>query len=98
MPSSPIRAARDLLHRLDAGRPHDRANWLRRRTIIKRVDLELGGNGPFVVLADADLEQAVEAAVFGKFLHQGQICIAINRIIVERENLRPLRGTLRSIA
>jgi aldehyde dehydrogenase (NAD+) len=52
-------------------------------TIIKRVDLELGGNGPFVVLADADLDQAVEAAVFGKFLHQGQICIAINRIIVE---------------
>ena len=52
-------------------------------TIIKRVDLELGGNGPFVVLADADLDQAAEAAVFGKFLHQGQICIAINRIIVE---------------
>jgi aldehyde dehydrogenase (NAD+) len=51
--------------------------------IIKRVDLELGGNCPFVVLADADLEHAVESAVFGKFLHQGQICIAINRIIVE---------------
>ena len=51
--------------------------------IIKRVDLELGGNAPFVVLADADLDQAVEAAVFGKFLHQGQICIAINRIILE---------------
>jgi acyl-CoA reductase-like NAD-dependent aldehyde dehydrogenase len=51
--------------------------------IIKRVDLELGGNAPFVVLADADLDQAVEAAVFGKFLHQGQICIAINRLIVE---------------
>lgn len=51
--------------------------------IIKRVDLELGGNAPFVVLDDADLEQAVEAAVFGKFLHQGQICIAINRIIVD---------------
>ncbi|WP_038836794.1 aldehyde dehydrogenase family protein, partial [Pseudomonas aeruginosa] len=32
---------------------------------------------------DADLEQAVNAAVFGKFLHQGQICMAINRIIVE---------------
>ncbi len=51
--------------------------------IIKRVDLELGGNAPFVVLADADLDQAIEAAVFGKFLHQGQICIAINRLIVE---------------
>lgn len=51
--------------------------------IIKRVDLELGGNGPFVVLDDADLDRAVEAAVFGKFLHQGQICIAINRFIVD---------------
>ncbi|MCK9490297.1 MAG: aldehyde dehydrogenase family protein [Xanthomonadales bacterium] len=51
---------------------------------IKRVALELGGNSPFVVLADADLETAVAAAVFGKFLHQGQICMAINRIIVEQ--------------
>ncbi|PVZ16521.1 MULTISPECIES: aldehyde dehydrogenase family protein [unclassified Pseudomonas] len=51
---------------------------------LKHVALELGGNSPFVVLADADLEQAVSAAVMGKFLHQGQICMAINRIIVER--------------
>lgn len=51
--------------------------------IIKRVDLELGGNGPFVVLDDADLDRAAEAAVFGKFLHQGQICIAVNRFIVD---------------
>lgn len=50
---------------------------------LKRVALELGGNSPFVVLADADVEAAVNAAVFGKFLHQGQICMAINRIIVE---------------
>ncbi|HFU4541103.1 TPA: aldehyde dehydrogenase family protein [Klebsiella variicola] len=50
---------------------------------LKHVALELGGNSPFVVLADADLEQAVAAAVMGKFLHQGQICMAINRIIVE---------------
>ena len=52
---------------------------------IKQVALELGGNSPFVVLKDAYIEQAVKAAVFGKFLHQGQICIAINRIIVEDE-------------
>ncbi|NHN69052.1 aldehyde dehydrogenase family protein [Pseudomonas fluorescens] len=50
---------------------------------LKHVALELGGNSPFVVLADADLDQAVAAAVMGKFLHQGQICMAINRIIVE---------------
>ena len=51
---------------------------------LKHVALELGGNSPFVVLADADIEQAVNAAVVGKFLHQGQICMAINRIIVEQ--------------
>lgn len=51
---------------------------------LKKVALELGGNCPFVVLDDADIEQAVKAAVFGKFLHQGQICMAINRIIVDQ--------------
>ncbi|HZO95704.1 MAG TPA: aldehyde dehydrogenase family protein [Candidatus Baltobacteraceae bacterium] len=51
---------------------------------VKRVCLELGGNAPFVVLADADVERAVDAAVFGKFMHQGQICMAINRIVVDR--------------
>jgi aldehyde dehydrogenase (NAD+) len=51
--------------------------------LVKRVCLELGGNCPFIVLDDADLEQAVAAAVAGKFLHQGQICIAINRILVD---------------
>lgn len=40
---------------------------------LKRVALELGGNSPFVVLADADVVAAVDAAVSGKFLHQGQI-------------------------
>jgi aldehyde dehydrogenase (NAD+) len=51
--------------------------------MMKRVELELGGNSPFVVLDDADLEQAVDAAVFGKFLHQGQICMIANRFIVD---------------
>ena len=57
--------------------------------IMKRVELELGGNSPFVVLADADLDQAVEAAVFGKFLHQGQICMITNRFIVEQKIYEP---------
>ncbi len=50
---------------------------------MKRVALELGGNAPLVVLADADLELATSAAVLAKFLHQGQICMSTNRIIVE---------------
>ncbi|WP_249673894.1 aldehyde dehydrogenase family protein [Pseudomonas abieticivorans] len=51
---------------------------------IKRVALELGGNSPLVVLDDADVEQAAHAAVVGRFLHQGQICMSVNRIIVDR--------------
>ncbi|MBX7483002.1 aldehyde dehydrogenase family protein [Qipengyuania qiaonensis] len=50
---------------------------------LKRVALELGGNNAFVVLDDANVDGAVKAAIFGKFLHQGQICMAINRIIVD---------------
>ncbi|ESR23409.1 aldehyde dehydrogenase family protein [Lutibaculum baratangense] len=49
---------------------------------IKRLELELGGNSPIVVLDDADLDLAVEASVFGKFLHQGQICMISNRLVV----------------
>ncbi|MFC7679090.1 aldehyde dehydrogenase family protein [Paenibacillus sp. GCM10028914] len=52
---------------------------------LKDVALELGGNNAMVVLKDANIEQAAKAAVFGKFLHQGQICMAINRIIVDKE-------------
>jgi len=50
--------------------------------IIKRTELELGGNSPLVVLEDADIDYAVDAAIFGKFLHQGQICMITNRLIV----------------
>ncbi len=52
---------------------------------LKRVALELGGNSPFVILSDADLDYAVNAALFGKFLHQGQICMITNRFIVHKD-------------
>lgn len=52
---------------------------------IKKVVLELGGNNAFVVLEDADIERAVEGAVFGKYMHSGQICMAVNRIIVHQD-------------
>lgn len=51
---------------------------------IKRLGLELGGNGPLVILDDADLDHAIDASVFGAFLHAGQICMRANRIIVDR--------------
>ena len=51
---------------------------------LKRVVLELGGFNPLIVLADADLDYAVDAAAFGAYLHQGQICMSARRIVVER--------------
>lgn len=49
----------------------------------KRVVLEMGGKSPVIVLKDADIEYAVNTACFGIFIHQGQICMAGSRIIVE---------------
>jgi acyl-CoA reductase-like NAD-dependent aldehyde dehydrogenase len=49
----------------------------------KKVILELGGKSPLIVLQDADLDYAVSTACFGIFIHQGQICMAGSRIIVE---------------
>lgn len=51
---------------------------------LKRVVLELGGYNPVIVLADADLDYAVNATTFGAFLHQGQICMSARRVLVER--------------
>ncbi|OEU94776.1 aldehyde dehydrogenase family protein [Streptomyces oceani] len=51
---------------------------------FKKAVLELGGNSPLLVLDDADLDYAVDAAVFSRFVHQGQVCMAANRIIVDR--------------
>jgi acyl-CoA reductase-like NAD-dependent aldehyde dehydrogenase len=51
---------------------------------LKRVSLELGGQNPLVILRDADVDYAVNAAAFGAFLHQGQICMSVRRIIVEK--------------
>lgn len=52
---------------------------------LKKTALELGGNNNFIVLNDADIEGAVDSALFGKFYHQGQICMAINRIFVHED-------------
>jgi aldehyde dehydrogenase (NAD+) len=51
---------------------------------FKRTILELGGNSALIVLDDADVDYAVDAAVFSRFVHQGQVCMAANRILVDR--------------
>ena len=50
---------------------------------VKRVSLELGGNAPFIVFDDADLDAAVEGAVASKFRNTGQTCVCANRLLVQ---------------
>ena len=50
---------------------------------VKKVALELGGNAPFIVFDDADLDQAVEGAIVSKFRNMGQTCVCANRIYVQ---------------
>ncbi len=50
---------------------------------VKRVGLELGGNAPFIVFDDADLDKAVEGAVIAKYRNMGQTCVCSNRVFVQ---------------
>jgi succinate-semialdehyde dehydrogenase/glutarate-semialdehyde dehydrogenase len=50
---------------------------------VKRVSLELGGNAPFIVFDDADLDAAVSGAIASKFRNAGQTCVCANRILVQ---------------
>ncbi len=52
---------------------------------LKPALLELGGKAPFLVLDDADLDEAVAAAAFGAYMNSGQICMSTERIIVDRK-------------
>lgn len=51
---------------------------------LKRIVLELGGYNPLIVLDDADLDYAVEAAAFGAFMHQGQVCMNARKVVIQR--------------
>ena len=51
---------------------------------IKKVSLELGGNAPFIVFDDADIDKAVEGALIAKFRNAGQTCVCVNRFYIHR--------------
>ncbi|NTS43654.1 NAD-dependent succinate-semialdehyde dehydrogenase [Flavisolibacter sp. BT320] len=50
---------------------------------LKKLSLELGGNAPFVVFDDADMDAAVKGALASKYRHNGQTCVCVNRILVQ---------------
>jgi succinate-semialdehyde dehydrogenase/glutarate-semialdehyde dehydrogenase len=49
---------------------------------VKKLTLELGGNAPYVIFEDADLDKAIRGAIFGKYRNAGQTCISVNRFLV----------------
>jgi succinate-semialdehyde dehydrogenase/glutarate-semialdehyde dehydrogenase len=51
---------------------------------VKKISLELGGNAPFIVFADADLDAAADGAIASKYRNAGQTCVCANRLLVER--------------
>lgn len=61
---------------------------------LKKVSLELGGANNLIVLDDADLDAAASAVAFGAWFHQGQICMAANRVLVHRAVLQGLKERL----
>jgi aldehyde dehydrogenase (NAD+) len=61
---------------------------------LKEYTLELGGKNPLIILAGADIDYAVNAASFGAFMHQGQICMSVGRVIVEKPIVEEFAGKL----
>ena len=57
---------------------------------LKKVSLELGGKSPNIFFADADFEAAVDGALFGIFVNQGEVCSAGSRVLVERSIYQPM--------
>tara|TARA_B110000196_G_scaffold188955_1_gene161802 strand:- start:77 stop:802 length:726 start_codon:yes stop_codon:yes gene_type:complete len=52
---------------------------------LKKLSLELGGNAPFIVFDDADIDKAVEGAVVSKFRNAGQTCVCVNRMLIHEK-------------
>ena len=71
-------------------------------SLLKKACVELGGKDALIVLDDADMERAVNAATFGALMHQGQICMSVERIIVHQavadEFIRRLVANVKTLA
>ncbi len=65
---------------------------------MTRFSLELGGKNPAVMLADVDVDQAVQGALAGGFLNQGQVCAAASRIYIHRSKYRQIADGLADVA
>ena len=61
---------------------------------VKKVSLELGGNAPFIVFDDADLDAAVDGAMISKFRNMGQTCVCANRLLVQDKIYDAFAGKL----
>ena len=72
--------------------------YARAARTLKRVSLELGGNAPFLVFEDADLEAAAREVAVSKFRNAGQTCICTNRILVDEAVRRPFTDAFAAIA
>jgi betaine-aldehyde dehydrogenase len=65
---------------------------------VKKISLELGGKNPNIVFADADLEAAIDGALFAAFANQGEVCSAGSRLLVEKSIHQPLvEGMLKKV-
>ncbi|MDX3899579.1 MAG: NAD-dependent succinate-semialdehyde dehydrogenase [Sphingobium sp.] len=63
---------------------------------MKKLSMELGGNAPFIVFADADLDLAVEGAIASKYRNSGQTCVCANRLLVQREVAQVFEAKLKA--
>ena len=55
---------------------------------VKSISMELGGNAPFIVFGDCDIDKAIEGLVAAKFRNAGQSCISANRVFVQKNILK----------
>ncbi len=65
---------------------------------LTEYTLELGGKNPIIVLADANIEYAVKSAAFSAFLHQGEVCLSTDRVIVEKAIVEEFSQKLAALA